>query len=133
MLKSGDCLLIETNFDEFGFIQNHLFIIILEPQGAIRNTIVVNIETYNSKKQDDTTILEPGEHDFIVERSYVNYRRARIRSFDDLEDLVRNGKAKPYSPLKDNLFHKVCEGILKSIFTPYEVKELYLDSLINNI
>jgi hypothetical protein len=129
LLKSGDCLLIETNFDEWGFIQNHLFIIILEPQGTTRNTIIVNIDKLTSRKQDQTTILNPGDHDFIDVQSYVNYGRAKIRSFDELEDRVRKGDVKLYPPLKDDIFQRVCEGILKSKFTSYEVRELYLDNL----
>ena len=133
MLKLGDCLLFKTNFDEFGFIQNHLFIIVLEPQGITQNIIIVNIDKHTSPKQDQTTILQPGDHDFINLQSYVNYGRAKIISYDKLEEYVRRGEARLYPPLENILLQRVCEGILRSRFTPIEVRELYQDSLYNQI
>jgi len=133
MLKPGDCLLIETNRDGFGEIQSHLYVIILEPQGQTRSTIIVNITTLNSKKQDQTIILEPGDHDFIVNHSYVHYGRAEIVPIDHLEVLVGSGEAKQYPPLKEELFQRVCSGILKSPHTPFGVQDLYHDYLYSKM
>ncbi len=133
MLKSGDCLLIETNRNRFGDIRKHLFVIVLEPQGETKLTIIVSIETLNTKnkKQDQTTILESGDYDndFIHRTSYVNYRRAKIRSIDELEALLKNRVAKKYPPFREDVFNRICAGILKSSFTPHESRDLYQDHL----
>jgi len=129
MLKSGDCLLIETNRNGFGHIYKHLFVIVLEPQGETKLTIIVNIETLHNKKQDQTTILESGDHDFILRTSYVNYRRSKIKSIDELENLLKNRDAKKYPPFREDVFNRICAGILKSRFTPIGIAELYQDHL----
>lgn len=61
MLGQGDCLLIETNVDKDGLIQAHLFVVVLEPREHTNATIIVDIETLRSPKQDQTTILRAGE------------------------------------------------------------------------
>ena len=133
MLSAGDCLLIETNRDRFGYIKSHLFVIVLEPQGANRIVIIVNIESFRSPKQDQTTILEPGVHEFVIRHSYVNYARARLVPIDELEMLIKSGDAKVKSPLDSNTFKKVCDGILKSKFTPYEVRDVYENYLFSQL
>ena len=65
MLGQGYCLLIETNVDKDGLIQAHLFVVVLEPREHTNATIIVNIETLRSRKQDQTTILRAGEHESI--------------------------------------------------------------------
>jgi len=134
MLNPGDCLLIETYTDEDGNVISHLFIIVLEAQDYTNNTIIVNLSSYDrGAKHDNTTILNAGDHDFIIRESYIVYRKARIRSMNELEELINSGKAQLREPLEENVFQKVCEGILKSSFTPSEVKEMYRENLFNKL
>ena len=77
MLGTGDCLLIDTNIDKGGYLQAHLFVIILDCEEHTRNTIIVYIQTVRSNKVDRTTILNPGDHEFIKNESYFVYRRAQ--------------------------------------------------------
>ncbi len=129
MLGQGDCLLIETNVDKDGLIQAHLFVVVLEPQEHTNTTIIVNIETLRSRKQDQTTVLRAGEHEFITSDSFVNYRRARIVSADDLDRLIEEGEAKVKPAVDSKVLERICDGVLRSPFIPLEVAEMYQDFL----
>ncbi len=125
----GDCILIETNHDGGGRIVSHLFVIILECEDHTRNTIIVNVQSIRGNKYDKTVILSPGDHPFIQHPSYINYSLAQIVSLDDLEQKLNNRTAKVISPISSAIFQKICDGILRSRFTPEEVKDLYQDHL----
>jgi len=132
MLQTGDCLLIETNPNGYGHIQFHLFILILIYQKEIIYTIIVPVETLRSPKHDRTTVLKPGCHEFITKDSYINYRRAKITPVSDLQQHVDDGDMKVKSPFNEAILQRVCDGILKSQFTPTDVRELYQDYLYGN-
>ncbi len=126
MCGAGDCFLVETNYKSDGTIQRHLHIILLEPQEYTRNTIFVPVESLTSKKQDRTTTLSPGDHEFIKRESYVNYRRAIIRSVIDIEKWVKEKTANKYqTPINAELLSKIVAGIKKSIHTPEDVVIMY--------
>lgn len=129
MLGAGDCLLIDTNTDKGGYLQSHLFIIILNCEEYTRNTIIVYVQSVRSTKVDKTTILNAGDHEFIKHESYVEYRQAQIVSGDDLEQKLLEGVARPMTPMKGDAFNRICDGIMKSDFTPVEVREMYSDYL----
>jgi hypothetical protein len=126
----GDCFLIQTYFDLGGSKAAHLFVIVLEWEEHTRNTIIVNIDTLQ-RKSDHTTILDRGDHEFIKHPSFVNYRKARIISSLELEGMLNSGIAKPKPSFTNEIFQRICEGILRSRFTPAEVREMYEDHLFN--
>ena len=133
MLSPGDCVLIETNSDEYGVIQSHLFIIVLEPEKHTHNTVVVPVESCRSDKYDHTTLLQPGDHDFIIRQSFVSYRRSEIVSTDRVEELLNDGYATPHKPMRQDALQRVCDGVLRSRFTPYDVQEMYRNAIFRNI
>ncbi|MDO9027511.1 MAG: hypothetical protein Q7U68_01430 [Candidatus Roizmanbacteria bacterium] len=108
---------------------SHLFVIILDCEEHTRNTIIVYVRTVRSPKVDRTTILNLGDHDFIKHESHIEYRQAQIVSVDDLDQMILEGKAQPMAPMKADAFKRICDGIMKSPFTPYEVREMYNDYL----
>lgn len=131
MIKPGGTLLIETNFNEGGYIQSHLFIIVLETDDHL--TIIIPIDTIRGPKFDRQMILNIGCHEFITHDSYINYRRARIISTVDLENMISSGKAKIRASFTEKLLEKVRDGILKSDFTPMEIRDIYSSHLFKSI
>jgi hypothetical protein len=125
MLQAGDCYLLTTNTDSRGYEVQHLHVVLLDGEQYTNNTIVVPICTYDSPKQDQTTLLEPGEHEFIVRPSYVNYRRAKTASIPDIQRLIDAKTAKQKPQVGNNILTRICEGIMKSPHTPFEVKAAY--------
>lgn len=125
MLQVGDCYLITTNTDSRGYNVMHLHILILDPEEFTQNTIVVQVNTFDSDKQDKTTFLYPGEHEFITKKSFVVYKRARVRSAKDIQRNIDDGIAVTKNKFDGKIVERIQEGIMKSPHTPFEVKETY--------
>ena len=125
MAKAGDCFWIETNHDQDGYIAGHLVIVVLDPEEFTKRTIIVPVTTLRSQKQDQTTILDQGDHEFIKHRSFINYGLAKIRSMAFIEELIKSGKGKAKDPIGDVILSKVSQGIRKSPHTPQEVVTMY--------
>jgi len=125
MPGAGDCFWIETSYGEDGTAVGHLLVIILDPEEYTKNTIVIPIDTFRSNKQDQTTILNPGDHEFIKAKSFLNYNRARILSIATIEGLIKEGRAKIKPAMKPDILAKIVDGLRKSEHTPQEVLTLY--------
>lgn len=125
MTKAGDCFWIETNYNKDGYLIGHLMIVAIEPEEYTNRTIIIPITTLRSHKQDQTTVLSPGDHEFIKDRSFVNYGLAKIRSVTFIEQLIEEGKAKNKEPINGNVLDKIVLGIRKSDHTPQEVLTMY--------
>jgi len=133
MLGAGDCLLIDTNTDKGGYLQSHLFIIILDCEEHTKNTVIVYTQTLRSPKADRTTVLHPGEHKFIKRDSHIEYNQAKIVSAMDLERMLQDGRARLMDRMGNDVFTRICDGILKSPFTPMDVREMYNNYLYRNL
>ncbi len=125
MLEAGDCYLVTTNKDLDGYEAKHLFVILLDGEQFTGTTIVVPVNTYDSDKQDQTTLLQLGEHEFIIGVSFANYSRARITSIKDIQRVIDEKKATQKTRFSAEILERICEGVLKSKRTPNEVKQLY--------
>jgi hypothetical protein len=121
----GDTFLIKTNHDRAGYIQHHLFVIVAEIDKKTHQIVIIPIDTIRGRKFDHQTVLQPGCHDFVTSASYVNYRRTRVISIEELDDLVTKEIAKKRDSLLPEVLEQIRDGILKSDFTPMEVRELY--------
>lgn len=122
MVKAGDCFWIETNQEKK---EGHLFVIVLEPEEFTRNTVIIPVDSYTSDKQDSTTILNPGDHDFIKHKSFLNYNRARIRTMTSIEQMIKDGKAKTKPAVSSDILERITDGLRKSEHTPQEVITMY--------
>ncbi len=124
MVGAGDCFLIETDRYEDGSIRSHLHVIVIDCEEHTGTTIIVVVETLTSKK-DTTVVLRQGDHEFIKQDSYVNYRRAKTTSNTDIEHLVKRGKARPMGSIKGDLLKRIEQGLKASVFTPQYVVDFY--------
>jgi hypothetical protein len=133
MLEAGDCYLIATNKDAEGYEAKHLFVILLDGEQFTGTTIVVPVNSYESEKQDQTTLLQPGEHEFIVKVSFTNYSRARATSIKDIQRLIDEKKATQKTRFNPQVLERMCEGVLRSKRTPNEVKQIYSHYLFRKL
>ncbi len=134
MFEEGNCFWIETNPDRGGRPQGHFYILILKCDKE--RIVIVNIDKIRGKKKyDPTTILHAGEgHEFIVEDSYVNYYYAELTDIGHLQAKLDDKSAVHKDGLMaKSVLRKICEGVLKSDYTNYEVRDVFEDLLYNNI
>ncbi len=120
-VRRGSTLLISgthRNPDLF-----HLCIVLNDPVGADPQQILYVPVITARKKYDKTCILEVGDHEFIVHKSWVHYARAQVRT---VQQLTNRGSLK--EPLRDDVLERVCAGIFYSPLTPPWVRKFYDDN-----
>ena len=101
-------------------------------RGLRRNSAPDPRSTHRCPRADRTTVLHPGDHKFFKHDSHIEYRQAKIVSAMDLERLLQEGRARPMDKMENNVFTRICDGILKSPFTPMDVREMYNNHLYHN-
>jgi hypothetical protein len=133
MFNRGDCFWIETNYDNYGYITSHLYVIALK--FAENRIVIVNFDkTCGKHIFDRTVIIEPSEDpSFFTEQSFVNYYRSEVTTEEDLQYKISHGIAKNRGVLNPNVVEKVCEGVLRSEDSPFEVREPFEDLLFGSL
>ena len=118
-MKRGDSFLIPapgTSLDT-----PHLWVVATEPDPLC---IMVCLSSLRNAK-DQTVVLHPGDHPFIVKPTTVMFGYAEIIDADHLAAQVLDGKAKPHSPCAEPVLELICSGILASPFTARRIQMFY--------
>lgn len=103
----------------------HLWIVVTQP-GSDGIAVCVNV-TSRKKWSDLTTILKRGDHSKITEESCVFYAKARLMDLKKFEALVKLNSTitcKTEAPCSHDLLKRIRSGLLESLETPKEIKEL---------
>lgn len=104
--------------------QNHLFIICTDANKGGEH-LLVNVTSWRGDFCDGTCILEGGTHEFIRQKSYILYRKARIERAQTLANGAKDGLFIPKECLPAGDFERVCDGIAKSLHTPRKIRDFY--------
>jgi hypothetical protein len=133
MTVEGECYWIETNFDRNGYITSHLFVITHKLSNDV--LVMVNFDKTRGKRiYDKTVIVEALEvPELLTEQSFANYSRSEIITEADLQKKITLGIAKIRGILDPIVLEKICDGILRSEDTPYEVRDLVEDLLFGSL
>lgn len=86
--------------------------------------VVVSLASFTSNvRADDSCIIEIGEHPFIRNRTYVNYKRSEIWSIEQLEKMLEDRKIKRHNePADRDLIVKILRNASRSQFVKYRIK-----------
>jgi hypothetical protein len=122
-MKSGDTFLYPLDSSN----SEHLWIVVTNPDsdGFI---LIVNITTVYSDDKDcvDATVcLNPGEHRFVNDRSYVYYRGAMTKKVSDLQAEQKVGRLKMHESCSSALIGLVRAGIGASKHCNKNIKRFY--------
>ncbi|MCC2626032.1 MAG: hypothetical protein K0R14_1905 [Burkholderiales bacterium] len=111
----------------------HLFIILTDPaQTRQSEVLLVNVSTIrNGIIFDEACIIEPGEHPFIKNRSFIFYRHARLEESKNLIRKVKSGEFIAHEAISDILYNKIAAGLLKSKFLASKFKYFYQEHCKN--
>lgn len=101
----------------------HLFVILTNAD-KYGQLLLVSISTIRTgKNYDATTIVVPGEHEFIKAPSFVYYRKIEQRPRTGLIKCVENGLFSTKEPTTDRLFNRICSGLPQSeMSAPWAIK-----------
>ena len=100
----------------------HLCLFPTDYAGNPPQTIILNVTSLRHWK-DQTLILQPGDHSFIVQKSVIAYENACLLREWQVERVLKEGIAQP--PASTELLLRITEGLTKSPFTPNKVKAFY--------
>jgi hypothetical protein len=101
--------------------KHHLFVICTD-ECDNGNFLIAPLCTWTNSYCDPTCILQPHEHQFIKQKSYVLYRKCRLISRTDIERGIEQSTITPKEDLNAQTFLKVRNGITKSPATPNKLK-----------
>lgn len=108
----------------------HFCVVMTEPQEKPPIVVIVNVSTVHNKSHEDhTVILQPGDHEFIKQKSYVAFDYAKRVRLDILESHANKGKITFKEDVPDELFNRILDGLLKSPKTPRHLKSICRKSL----
>lgn len=107
---------IKYNIVSDNNIVPHLHIVISDPDPE-KNVMIVNLTTfYNTGREDNSCILQIGEHPFIKQKSYIPYHFAKEMNMLKLisEGMSKNIEFK--ENISDEMLLKIQNGAKKSDF-----------------
>lgn len=116
----GDTLLLPPSNTQ----KEHLYVVVIGSFGDPKKTIIVNLTTKRSTS-DTTVFLQSNQHSFIKHPTVVAYSYAQIVETGALITYANSKENSSHQSFDQNVLSIIQEGILKSDFTPNEVKAFY--------
>jgi len=120
MLTIGDTVMLPKP----GYEKEHLWALITAPDPETGDAIMVNLTTQRPHS-DTTTIIQPGEHEFVDRPTVVFYADARMVDVKILEEGLRQGLVRQHAALSAKLLQRIQDGLIASRFTPDKIKEAF--------
>lgn len=109
--------------------RKHLFIILTDPVGDKQEVLLVSASSVKKNLPHDTScLLYPGDHEFIRHPSYVVYNMPRIETAPSLIKGAKLGQLIPKGMIGEDVFTRICQGLLDSTRTPLRIKRFYESS-----
>lgn len=105
----------------------HLWIVLTNAD-ADGQILIVNLTTaysFDKDSVDATVCLNPGEHPFIKQESYVFYREAMIKKVADLQTEEKTGRLKMQADCSSTIISLVRGGIGASRHCKRSVRKFY--------
>tara|TARA_R110002096_G_scaffold207309_1_gene393670 strand:- start:2915 stop:3322 length:408 start_codon:yes stop_codon:yes gene_type:complete len=107
--------------------RKHLFILLSDPVNDEQLVLMVSISSVKPNRwNDDACLLYKGDHPFIIKDSFVDYSSARIEPESKLINGVDQGYFVPREPVSQEIFERICAGVMASRRTPKDIKRFFL-------
>jgi len=110
--------------------RKHLFIVLTDPAQVLdfdeKHSLLVGVYSINPElPHDPACVLHAGDHAFIRHKSFVHYAQARIEPSQSIVNGVKKGLLVPRAMLVEEIFARVCKGLVESRFTPPRILSFY--------
>lgn len=110
----------------------HLFILLTDPVTEQKLVLFVSLSSVKAGVwHDQTCILEAGDHPFVTKKSWVDYRTTRIEEANKILHGVHKGLLVPKGTMAQEVFLRVCEGVIYSDHIKPKFREFYLSACGN--
>jgi len=119
-MKAGDV------FRFSGIADIHVWMIISDPRRDASKVLMVNFTSWEPHL-DQACILDIGAHPFIVQRTVVNFARAKLVTDTQLEWLRTHGRLQLLDLLPATLLTKIRAAAMQSLTLPLELADVLID------
>lgn len=106
---------------------NHLHIVLSDPYNSENgeSVVLVYMSTYRGacRTEEDSCILDIGDHSYITGRSYLAYSECREVPVAVLDRELQKETIKPRDSLSKEILVKALEGMQKSKFVSRKLKK----------
>jgi hypothetical protein len=103
--------------------RGHLFFVLTSPSAEQDVLCVSSSRAY--PKCDRTCVLETGCHDFIRQESFILYAKPEIYRVKLICDRVRDGDVTYKGLISEDIFERICDGLLDSPHTPPYARDYF--------
>ena len=117
-MQAGDTVIMLNLSD--GNPVPHLWFVITDPDPATHLCAMVSLTTLKNDK-DQTVVLHPGEHPFIMRTSTIYFSGAIVVDVRVIETRIAEGKVRSHARCSPKLLKLLQEGVAVSPFTPKKV------------
>lgn len=105
-------------------INDHLHVIISNPDEFPAEVICFNLTTWKGDHCDSACIVEPGEHTWVLRKSFVYYENPRKLDAKAMALLETSNRIEKWPAVSDELFARMLNGAQESIRLPVEYEDL---------
>lgn len=102
----------------------HLHIVCTDPC-AQQMQLVVSVTSWKNDLCDGTCILDNGDHPWVVHKSWVLHRAARIEPTSTLENGIHQGMFEVREVMTNDVFGRVLSGVCASPHTKRGIKKYF--------
>lgn len=103
--------------------KKHLFVLLTHGLGEDEQVLIVSVcSVVANVHHDDACVLKVGDHPFIKHDSYVSYDRPQFVERSKIAQAVTDKKFVAMTPVSVELYNRICEGLLKSLYASPQTK-----------
>jgi len=121
LAKIGDTFLLAKSG-----INDHLFIIISDPEQDPDRIVTANFTSWRADK-DQSCIVLPGDHRFVTRRSCVHYAEDRLIELTRYQQFLASGAIAVHDPVNDELLNRILDGAAVSKFIPLGNRQILVE------
>lgn len=104
---------------------SHLWIVCSDPAKNEEEIVCANLTSFNGfDYEDDTCLIDRGEHDFVTRRTRVSFKDAKLHSASKLRALENMSYIAWDRPVSGALLKKIQDGIFLSPHSPIRCSEI---------
>lgn len=105
----------------------HLWVVVSRP-APTGEVVIFNFTTWHAG-DDESCVIEPGDHPAVRHRTVIAYRRGRLLSEKTLAELKRISCYSAGVPVSPELLARIHRGALASPFTPQKLQALIQEQI----
>lgn len=110
-------------------IRNHVWVIVSDPLQDAEKIVFVNFTSHKDGK-DESCVLLPGDHPFIIRKTIISYADAASASIEQLSLLNATNTMYLVESINDDVLSRIRLGMMQSPFSKRGLKKILEDQAL---